>query len=773
MAFANFPVNYDDAAYSMVLQRDDKIILAGSTETADNVNQVALARFNLDGSLDATFDADGMLQVSITSSPAQRAVSSVLQPDGKLLVLAGGGTDWNVARFHTGVTPTTGTSTVSVTDNDTPPEYDYGDAPAGYSTLEPQGPEGVLDTSFGTEGKVTTDFGGNYDAIEGLAVSGDGKIYAVGVGGSSNGFAIARYLPNGTLDTSFSDDGKLTIDYAAGTPAIAPLSGGMSLVAFSTASPAGISIARLKNDGSYDASFGTGGGTLLALDGVTAEIGEMLIQPDGKIVVIGCGFFSGNWDGIIARFNPDGTVDAGFGAGGYVRIDFDRTEITDPIDFFTCGVILPDGKILAGGSTSTTAEMSAGNRIYALARYLPNGAPDPTFGTSGQRVFTLTAGSVQRESVSDLILSSDGKLLASCGGGSDTALLRLNADGTIDASFGSSGRVVAPAGSAYRDPQQIALDHSGKIVAVGWGFSVTRFFDNGALDYDFGTDGSATVTFGNSDEGVSALALQPDGKIIAGGYTGVTNQSSDWGMIRLSGLLSSLTPAKHVISEVYLGSCVDSESDGQPSVMANGDDTNGSDDEDGVAFNSALVADNSVSLSVTASAAGLLSAWVDFNGDGDWNDPGEQIFTDRALTAGANALSFQVPLSSAVGQTYARFRFSTDAGISYYGEASDGEVEDYALTVTAPAATIGNFEWLDANANGIQDAGEAGMAGGGVELYRTVDLAIGNADDVLVAHTITDATGHYVLGGLVGGSNYYLVFRTDRLFFHDKKCRRR
>jgi len=139
--------------------------------------------------------------------------------------------------------------------------------------------------------------------------------------------------------------------------------------------------------------------------------------------------------------------------------------------------------------------------------------------------------------------------------------------------------------------------------------------------------------------------------------------------------------ASHVISQrVYLGSRVDGEFDGQPNALATGDDDNGTDDEDGVVLAS-LVIDETSNVQVTASVAGSLNAWIDWNGDGDWDDAAEHVFTDRALSAGANTLTLAVPAGAAAGETFARFRFSTVRGLDYDGPAADGEVEDYLVRI--------------------------------------------------------------------------------------------
>lgn len=154
--------------------------------------------------------------------------------------------------------------------------------------------------------------------------------------------------------------------------------------------------------------------------------------------------------------------------------------------------------------------------------------------------------------------------------------------------------------------------------------------------------------------------------------------------------------ARHVLSPLFLGACVDAETDGQPTASANGDDLGvgapqmgtcavAGDDGDGVVFTSGLVPGATATVDVTTSAAGLLDAWVDFDRSGTW-EPGEQIFASRTLVAGVNALSFVVPPGAAVGETFVRFRLSTAGDLGPSGFASDGEVEDHVVVIAPPIA---------------------------------------------------------------------------------------
>jgi len=150
---------------------------------------------------------------------------------------------------------------------------------------------------------------------------------------------------------------------------------------------------------------------------------------------------------------------------------------------------------------------------------------------------------------------------------------------------------------------------------------------------------------------------------------------------------------------LFLGAFVDGELNGIPDPQALGDDNAedpfagdtqlSGDDEDGVTFTTAITAGQQATIDVVASKNGILQGWIDFNGDGDWSDAGEQIVVDRALDPGTNRLSYAVPSGAVSGQTYARFRFSFERGLSYNGATYAGEVEDYAVTIggVAPAAS--------------------------------------------------------------------------------------
>jgi hypothetical protein len=145
-----------------------------------------------------------------------------------------------------------------------------------------------------------------------------------------------------------------------------------------------------------------------------------------------------------------------------------------------------------------------------------------------------------------------------------------------------------------------------------------------------------------------------------------------------------------IVPGIYLGTGIDGDADGQPDSRALGDDLgDGSDDEDGIVFTSAIVPGSEASLQVLASWEGRLDAWIDFGRDGGWSEVGDRIFANQPLSAGTNELTFSVPASAVLGESFARFRYSKAGVESYTGFATDGEVEDYQVVIEA-------WDWGDA-----------------------------------------------------------------------------
>jgi uncharacterized delta-60 repeat protein len=376
--------------------------------------------------------------------------------------------------------------------------------------------DGTLDTTFGTGGKVNTDFLGFGNTARSIVIQPDGKIVAAGYASNGAGtihFALARYNTNGTLDTSFGTGGKVTTnisDTGDGAFAVAIQADGKIVAAGATLPSASsnvqiFALARYNTDGSLDTSFGIGGKVTTSFSGTYDEATAVVIQSDGKIIAAGHAHSDSSRDDFaLARFNTNGTLDTSFGTGGKVTTDFSGLS-----DFVASAVIQSDGKIVAAGTVETSATQSA----FALARYNTNGSLDTTFGTVGKVTTNFTSSQDQANAIA---IQSDGKIIvAGFAPNSSTfldfALARYNTNGSLDASFGVGGKVTTDFFGDFDAANAVAIQSDGKIVAAGYAypnggqshsdFALARYINDGAsLPTPTGsnvtvTSGDASVTF--------------------------------------------------------------------------------------------------------------------------------------------------------------------------------------------------------------------------------------------------------------------------------------
>ncbi|HYP00920.1 MAG TPA: delta-60 repeat domain-containing protein, partial [Pyrinomonadaceae bacterium] len=291
----DFPVGQGGFASALVIQPDGKIVLAGSANdpTETFASAFALARYNSDGSLDTSFDSDGLV---ITSFPGTTSNASglALQPDGKLVAA---GTSRNF---------TTISSVFAV---------------ARYNT------DGSLDTSFDGDGRATIDIAGaSFEEAYGVGVQADGRIVQVGLGNSA--FAVARYNTNGSPDTTFDMDGQVTTDFGGSfeqASAVAFQMDGRIVVAgelaTSTAADDNFALARYNTDGSLDNTF-DGDGKVITDFGLVDGARDVVIQPDGRIVAAGrAGTIPTGTFFAVARYNTTGALDTSFDTDGKVLTD--------------------------------------------------------------------------------------------------------------------------------------------------------------------------------------------------------------------------------------------------------------------------------------------------------------------------------------------------------------------------------------------------------------------------------------------------------------------
>jgi uncharacterized delta-60 repeat protein len=388
-----------------------------------------------------------------------------------------------------------------------------------------QASSGDLDPTFGSGGKVTTNFfniPGVFfsDHASAVAVQSDGKIVAAGfaAGAQTNfndNFAIARYMSNGSLDSSFGSGGKVSTDFSGnggGAFAVAIQPDGKIIAAGGSGGK--FALARYKTNGSLDMTFGNGGKVTTSFFNIEDAAAAVAIQSDSKIVVAGSARSPATtYDFAVARYNTNGTLDASFGSGGKVTTDFFGNA-----DQALAVALQSDGKIVTAGLAFNIST----DDDFALTRYNIDGTVDSTFG-SGGKVTTDIAGFF--DVANGVAIQSDGKIVA--GGdavkvpSSGGVLTRYNPDGSLDTTFGTGGKVF---NDFFGNASAVAIQPNGKIVAAGTAiesgkvdFGLTRFNSNGSPDLGFGSGGKVTTNFlGNVDRAL-AIAIQPDGKIVAAG----------------------------------------------------------------------------------------------------------------------------------------------------------------------------------------------------------------------------------------------------------------
>ena len=325
---------------------------------------------------------------------------------------------------------------------------------------------GSLDPSFGAGGIATTDLGGANDQAFDAALLPDGGIVAVGetdaAGIQKQDFAVVRYLPDGTPNPGFGTGGIVKKDFFGSgdvANAVAVQPDGKILVAGFAVRPPGIdsdfALVRYNPDGALDTSFGTGGVVTTDVGTTSDDARTLVIQPDGRIVLAG----TAGEDIAVARYRSDGTLDPTFGHAGTTTTDFGSDDVANGI------ALTPSGEILIAGYTLGTKL----NRDFLLARYSNAGALDTSFGDHGAVKTDLGGGDDFAE---NLTVDTHDRIIlvgrATSATILDMALVRYNADGTLDAGFDGDGILTADFHGSGEFGQDVAIDPDGQIVAAGY-----------------------------------------------------------------------------------------------------------------------------------------------------------------------------------------------------------------------------------------------------------------------------------------------------------------
>lgn len=552
-------------AADVAVQTDNKIVIVGYTQTTPGI---AVRRFNSDGSVDTGFGNNGVTSTTFGEN-SQTASKVAIQSDGKIVVAGTaegpGGHDFAVARFNVNgsLDGTFGGGTQRVTLNGIQICYGLAIQPDGKIILAGQNttlndnydfflvrfnPNGSIDTDFGG-GLLTVNISPGPDYIYDIALQNDGKILAFGQTQEEflTHFIVTRLNSNGSFDMTFGSGGKTIVEFdplssrafAAGlrndgqiiTVGVAGIDLAMTQI-----SPTGtvqvqrrdnfgrgndtaqdvavqpdgkivavgysqngnsndFSLARYLVNGQLDTSFGVGGKVTTQFNNRTEAFG-IALQPDGKIVVVGriggYPFFSV----VLVRYNPDGSLDEFFGTGGTAILSVSPSIAGSDV------AIQPDGKIVVAGFINQSFMTVIFQ--FMVARLNPDGSRDSGFANNGVYVTNASPANA-------VVIQPDGRILA---GGAQ--LIRLKSDGAVDSSFNSGNPV-----NLALTINDMALQPDGKIVLGGTAipdFAIARYLSNGNPDSGFGANGIRFIDFGGN-EVANSLVLQSDGAIIAGGYS--------------------------------------------------------------------------------------------------------------------------------------------------------------------------------------------------------------------------------------------------------------
>jgi len=484
----------DDYPTSIAFQADGKIIVAGATDVNGSIFNVAIARYNKNGSLDNTFNEDGKQTTNIGSTDLYNN-SVAIQADGKIIVQGvawnGSNNDFAIVRYNT---------------------------------------NGSLDNSFDIDGKLTTDFGTADDYSNSIVIQRDGKIVVEGYSytyssSTNSGFAVARYNTNGSLDKTFNANGKLTENihqgYTVYNSTAIQKDGKIIAAGYSwNGRNNNFLVARYNAGGSLDSTFNVNGKIITDFASTDCYINSVAIQNDGKIVVAGEIWNGSNNDFALARYNVDGSLDKTFDLDGKLITDFSATD-----DFARAVAIQSDGKIVVAGYSTIGAENTVD---FVVVRYNTNGSLDNTFSGDGKQATDINSSS--NDFAYSIAIQTNGKIVVGgyTGTGSenitDFALVRYNADGSLDNTFDVDGKQTTDFGYSDDYINSIAIQTDGKIVAGGrsgnygtYKYALSRYNSDGSLDLSFANRGLQTTGYGYSDAYANSIAIQSDGKIVAGG----------------------------------------------------------------------------------------------------------------------------------------------------------------------------------------------------------------------------------------------------------------
>lgn len=524
------------------------IVVAGSGTDGDGNLGIALVEYNADGTLNESFGIDGITVTGVGAPGSAYAQALTVLPGGDIIVAGEAGnidldSGISLAKYHSDGTLDTSFGTdgtvLSIRDADSVgmavtttssgkivvAGLSY--AGAGMETLAVEyNSDGTLDDSFGSGGVASIHVGSAwYNWAAGVATLSNGNVVVLTNALDSSYVsapALVEFTSDGTLDTSFGDDGVAFtyIGTYAHASALASLPDGSFMIAGSgtDADASGFMVAHFNSDGTLDSSFGTDGFTIANVAGQGAA--AIAITADSEIVTAGQGLDTDvhNVAALVA-FSSDGSIDTSFGTDGTAL-----TSYSQPINVSSranCAVAASNGGLLAVG----TATASDGNPAIAVLKYTSDGSLDSSFGNGGI-VTTEIGASASASAVTEL---ASGKILVAGQGkatdGNDAiALTEFNADGSLDSDFGSDGISLTEVGDSA-SASAVSVLSSGEILVAGQGttsdsnaaVALALFNADGTLDTSFG-DGGIALTEVGATSGAASIAVLSTGSILVAGH---------------------------------------------------------------------------------------------------------------------------------------------------------------------------------------------------------------------------------------------------------------
>jgi uncharacterized delta-60 repeat protein len=477
-----FSANVEMINPAAALQSDGKIVVVGATTTSNS--DFIAARFDTSGKFDLSFGDKGV-RVTDAGSETDVLSSVAIQANGK--IVAGGQTSRGGINQFAMI------------------RYDK---------------DGTIDSSYGSQGLVITNFGGACN-INSIALQTDNKVVAAGTfnNGSTTDFAIARYLKNGALDTTFNENGEVTSNFGNSDNAISVAidTTGKIIVGGYYTDPSDNShfeIARYTANGSLDPSFNGSGVTGTTFGSNREYLSAIALQSNGEIIAGGnvFGAQSSYSELAFARFNVDGSIDNSFGTSGQT-LDPMGSNDYDYLYFLT---IAPNGQIFSGGYT-----LSNNLGSFSLVILNPSGSLDSSFAADGNLLFYYPGNDIGYLTA---MVQNNGKIVVT-GTTSEPSipnfLARFNSDGSSDHTYGNNGLATTNGYGAVMQTDQKVVESNYNIVDSTGAINVvmSRYNSDGSPDLTYGTNGVVQDFPGVL--AYNATAIQPDNKVVVAGY--VTN----------------------------------------------------------------------------------------------------------------------------------------------------------------------------------------------------------------------------------------------------------